>query len=217
MKEICVLFDLDGVLIDTESQYDIFWRKTAGDYHLGIENFEHKIKGTTLPNILSTWFSHFSQEEQAELCRKSREWESQMTFPPIPGALEFIDELRRQSVRMGLVTSSDDEKLKHVFAALHLNGVFDTVVSADRITKGKPDPMCYLLAAADLDVAPAQCIVFEDSFPGIAAGTAAGMIVVGLSTTNPEETIRDKVARVIPDFTTFSLQVINMINPYNNI
>jgi beta-phosphoglucomutase-like phosphatase (HAD superfamily) len=65
--------------------------------------------------------------------------------------------------------------------------------------------MCYLLAAADLGVSPGQCIVFEDSFPGIAAGNAAGMTVIGLSTTNPEEAIKDMVSRVIPDFTGFSL------------
>ncbi|MDR2627211.1 MAG: HAD family phosphatase [Dysgonamonadaceae bacterium] len=200
MKANCVLFDLDGVIIDTEPQYDIFWGKMGEDYRLGIANFAHKIKGTTLPNILSTYFSHLSEEEQAELCRKNREWELQMDLPLIPGAMEFIGELKRKGVKTGLVTSSDNIKLKRVFETLHLDGVFDTVVSADRITQGKPDPMCYLLAAADLGVPPEQCIVFEDSFPGIAAGNAAGMAVIGLSTTNTKEAIREMVEMVIPDF-----------------
>jgi len=78
--------------------------------------------------------------------------------------------------------------------------LFETVVCADRITKGKPDPMCYLLAAADLGVSPEDCIVFEDSFYGIQSGTNAGMRVVGLSTTNPVETLIDKVHTVVPNF-----------------
>ena len=74
------------------------------------------------------------------------------------------------------------------------------MVTADRITAGKPDPMCYLLAARDLQVKPGECVVFEDSFSGIQAGTAAGMRVIGVATTNPEKAICDKVSAVIPDF-----------------
>ena len=60
--------------------------------------------------------------------------------------------------------------------------------------------MCYLLAARDLQVDPGECVVFEDSFSGIQAGTVAGMRVIGLAKTNPEEAIGDKVSAVIPDF-----------------
>ena len=84
--------------------------------------------------------------------------------------------------------------------------MFDTIVTADRITKGKPDPMCYLLAANDLNVSPADCIVFEDSFAGIQAGTDAGMRVIGLSTTNPEETLKNKVYEVIPNFVQITFE-----------
>ncbi|MDR1120190.1 MAG: HAD family phosphatase [Dysgonamonadaceae bacterium] len=204
LKTPGVLFDLDGVIVDTEAQYDIFWQKTSVDYQLGIADFEHKIKGTTLDQILLTYFSHLSVEEREELCRASRDFEKQMVFHTIPGAMDFIRKLKEASFRIGLVTSSDDEKLKKVFHDLSLDGVFDTVVSANRITKGKPHPMCYLLAAEDLDIPPAQCIVFEDSFPGIAAGNAAGMTVIGLATTNPESQIKDLVYRVIPNFEDLS-------------
>lgn len=66
--------------------------------------------------------------------------------------------------------------------------------------------MCYLLAAADLHVSPADCIVFEDSFAGVQAGTEAGMRVIGLSTTNSENSLKDKVYKVIPDFEHFGLK-----------
>ncbi|HBJ15282.1 MAG TPA: HAD family phosphatase, partial [Parabacteroides merdae] len=92
------------------------------------------------------------------------------------------------------------------FRLLKLDNLFDTVVSADRITKGKPDPMCYLLAASDLHVSPSDSLVFEDSFAGIQAGTNAGMRVIGLSTTNSEESLKDKVYQVIPDFQNITFE-----------
>jgi len=201
--EIAFLFDLDGVIIDTEPQYDRFWSKIGKEYNLGIENFENVIKGTTFPHILSNYFSHLSEEQRNELEAANRAFDLQLEMITIPGALEFLIESKKAGIKTGLVTSSDNAKLEMVFRKLPIRQYFDTVVSADRITKGKPDPMCYLLAAKDLDVLPENCYVFEDSFTGIASGNAAGMKVIGLSTTNSAESIRDKVWKEIPDFVGF--------------
>ena len=204
-SEIAFLFDLDGVIIDTESQYDQFWSKAGKDYNSNIENFEKVIKGTTLPDILSRYFSHLSEDKRNELEVAIRAFDLQLDTISIPGALEFLSESKKNGIKTGLVTSSDDDKLNMVFRKLPVRQYFDTVVSADRITKGKPDPMCYLLAAKDLNISPENCYVFEDSFSGIAAGNAAGMKVVGLSTTHSVESIRDKVWREIPNFVGFTM------------
>ena len=177
------LFDFDGVVVDTEPIYDLFWNDAAKRYGLGIDNFADIIKGTTLPYILEKYFSGYT-----------------MPLPPMPGSIEFIRMLKEHGVQIGLVTSSDNAKVKRAFRLLHLDNLFDTLVTADRITQGKPDPMCYLLAAKDLNVSPEDCIVFEDSFNGIQSGKDAGMRVIGLSTTNPAESLRDKVYEVIPNF-----------------
>ena len=71
--------------------------------------------------------------------------------------------------------------------------LFERVITADKITRSKPDPECYLLAARELQMEVDVCCVFEDSFSGIEAGRSAGMQVVGLATTNPREKIQDKV------------------------
>ncbi|GHT74586.1 phosphatase [Bacteroidia bacterium] len=199
-KQTAFLFDLDGVIIDTEPQYDIFWSKAAEKYRLGIDHFEQIIKGTTLPNILDKYFSHFPEEKQKEVVKAIQDFELQMEILPIPGALEFLNHLRKENKKTGLVTSSDDKKLEYVFRKLPIRHYFDTVVSADRITQGKPNPMCYLLAAKDLGIAPEDCYVFEDSINGIKAGNAAGMKVIGLSTTLPAERIQDNCMAVLPDF-----------------
>lgn len=200
MKFKTALFDFDGVIVDTEPIYDIFWNEAGERYGTGIENFAAVIKGTTLPYIMDKYFSDRTDEFRQMVIKESTEYESTMPLPAMPGSMEFLHLLKEQGVQIGLVTSSDDLKVKRAFKLHHLENMFDTIVTADRITKGKPDPMCYLLAANDLNVSPTDCIVFEDSFAGIQAGTDAGMRVIGLSTTNPEETLKDKVYEVIPNF-----------------
>lgn len=193
-------FDFDGVVVDTEPIYDLFWNEAAQRYGLGIDNFADIIKGTTLPYILEKYFSKHSEEFRQMVRKESTDYEKNMPIPPMPGSIEFIRLLKGQGVRIGLVTSSDNLKVQRAFRLLDLDNTFDTVVTADRITRGKPDPMCYRLAAADLNVSPDECLVFEDSFYGIQAGNDAGMRVIGLSTTNSAESLKDKVFEVIPDF-----------------
>lgn len=196
-----ILFDLDGVLIDTEPQYDVFWKKVGEKFLSGFDDFEQVIKGTALPDIISRYFSHLSEKEQLEIVRLNHDFEMRIEFPYVSGAFEFLQSVRQhKEILTALVTSSEDFKLRRVFEVLKLEKYFDTIVSADRITTGKPNPECYLLAAKDLQVRPEDCLVFEDSLHGIAAGNSAGMKVVGLSTTNPADLIRDKVWKVIPDF-----------------
>ncbi|MDD4514371.1 HAD family phosphatase [Massilibacteroides sp.] len=198
------LFDFDGVVVDTEPIYDEYWNQASVRYETGIENFAKVIKGTTLPAIIENHFADRSDDFKQLVIQESMEYERRMPLPPMPGSIEFLHLLKENGVRMGLVTSSDDVKVNRAFNELSLHGMFDSVVTADRINKGKPDPSCYLLAAKDFAVDPQDCIVFEDSFAGIQAGTDAGMRVIGLSTTNPKETLEDKVYQVIPDFSKVS-------------
>lgn len=194
------LFDFDGVVADTEPLYDVFWKNMAEKYQLGIPGFAAKIKGTTLDRIFKIYFPDFSQEELDQIVRASIEFEEKMDFPEVHGSIGFIQGLKEQGMKVGLVTSSSSMKMDTALKKMGIESVFDTVVTADRITRGKPDPMCYLLAATELGSQPNECVVFEDSFSGIQAGTDAGMRVIGLSTTNPAEAIRDKVYAVMRDF-----------------
>jgi len=204
LSNIAFLFDLDGVIIDTEPQYDIFWKATAEKYQLGIEHFEKIIKGTVLPNILSRYFSLFSETTQQEIVAANQAFELEMEIIPVPGVLTFLENAKKAAIPMGLVTSSDDRKIEYTFSKLPIRQYFDTIISADRIAKGKPDPLCYLLAAQDLGVSPENCYVFEDSFNGIQSGNAAGMKVIGLSTTNSADSIAKDCVKVIPDFCNFT-------------
>lgn len=212
-KKIAVLFDLDGVIIDTESQYDVFWKKIGEKYKVQIENFGQLVQGTRVPDTIMKYFSHLSEDQQKEIEMQNYIFYTQMTILPIPGVLDFIYELKNANIPMGLVTSSDDEKLGSLFQKLPIKHLFNTIISANRITFGKPHPMCYLQAAQDLNINPQNCVVFEDSHNGIKAGNAAGMQVIGLSTTLSINSIKDNCLKVIPNFLNFHFSfLIELIN-----
>ena len=110
-------------------------------------------------------------------------------------------------MKIAIVTSSNELKMANVYAVHpELKELVDRILTAEMFTRSKPAPDCFLLGAEVFDTVPENCVVFEDSFHGLEAGNAAGMTVVGLSTTNPAEAIRDKCKLVIPDFTSFGYE-----------
>lgn len=210
---IAALFDLDGVIVDTERQYGCFWERMGKELNVAVPDFHQRIKGNTLNQIFQLYFP--GQDQTQKLIReKLAVFECQMTFSFIPGAESFIRTLREQDVRMAIVTSSDGDKMNRLYEAHpDIRGLFDTIVTADRITRSKPDPECYLQAASLVGTPPERCFVFEDSFAGLAAGRAAGMYVIGLATTYPAEQIADCADRVISDFRT--IQYSDLISTQN--
>lgn len=206
-KITTILFDFDGVIVNTEPQYDIYMDALGERHNLGIENFALQVKGTTTSNFMKKYFNHLTEEEQEELKKELEDFEQQMDFPLIDGITDFIAYLKENNYKLGLVTSSADEKMERALRLLNMDDTFDIKVTSSRITEGKPDPMCYLLAAKDLGSSINECIVFEDSFHGIQAGKNAGMKVVGVSSTISKEKLKEKVNHVIPDFSDLNYLV----------
>ncbi|MCD7710462.1 MAG: HAD family phosphatase [Porphyromonadaceae bacterium] len=207
-KECAVLFDLDGVIIDTEPQYSVFWDRAGKDYLHDADHFGMKIKGNTLQQIFDL---HFAGHEdwQREITAALSEWEQNMHFDLIPGILDFLEKLQAHCIPTALVTSSDDSKLGHLWEAHpSLQQFFPTIISADDITRSKPDPEGYLLASQRLEVVPQKSFVFEDSRAGLQAGRAGGMTVIGVATTLPAQEIAPLADYVIHDFVGISPEEI---------
>ena len=115
-------------------------------------------------------------------------------------------------MKTAIVTSSNDVKMANLYREHpDIKSYFDVIVTANQISRSKPDPECYLLAAKLLDADVQNCYVFEDSLAGLAAGRAAGMTVVGLSTTLPLSRIEDKADIVISDFREFDFDKLMSI------
>lgn len=195
------LFDLDGVIFDTEPQYTEFWGSQCKLYFPNIPGLEHRIKGQTLVQIYNNYFADL-KDEQPKITARLDEFERNMKYEYIAGFKEFIADLRRNGINTAVVTSSNQVKMNVVYNVRHeFKGLFDAILTSEDFARSKPDPDCYLRGAArfgETDVR--RCVVFEDSFNGLKAGRAAGMNVVGLSTTNPKESISPLSDVVISDY-----------------
>ena len=202
-KCIAALFDFDGVVMDTESQYSIFWNEVGRKYHPEYEEFGRIIKGQTLCQIYDRYFAGM-EKEQAEITEGLNRFEERMNYEYVPGVVDFMRELHAHGVKIAIVTSSNELKMASVYAVHpELKQLVDRILTAEMFTRSKPAPDCFLLGAEVFGTVPENCVVFEDSFHGLEAGNAAGMPVVGLSTTNAAEAIADRCTVVIPDFTGF--------------
>ncbi|MBO4827425.1 MAG: HAD family hydrolase [Prevotella sp.] len=202
------LFDLDGVVFDTEPQYSIFWGSQCRLYHPEQPGLENRIKGQTLTQIYDGNFADMPEAQKAITARLN-EFEQQMHFDYLPGLLTFIDELRQRGIKTAVVTSSNTEKMSSVYRQHpEFKGLFDAILTEEDFAHSKPHPDCYLRAAARFSVPCGQCIVFEDSFNGLRSGRAAEMAVVGLSTTNPAESIAPLADVVIADYQGLNYEIL---------
>lgn len=207
---LVALFDFDGVIMDTEPQYTIFWNENGKKY-LGEENFGISIKGQTLTRIFD---KHFAGREdiQQEIKKALALFEKNMEYEYIPGAEEFLRDLKAHGVKTAIVTSSDKTKIARVFNwHPELVELVDTVITAEKVKRSKPAPDCFLLGMEMLEADAQHTVVFEDSFFGLQAARESGAYVVGLATTNPREKVEEMCDTLIDDFRGISYAQLEKI------
>lgn len=184
------LFDLDGVIIDTEPSYGEFWGNIGRKYGIGGDHFAQEIKGSTLTRILDNFIP---DELKTEIVIALVEFERTMKYPLFDGALKLIEEFQAAGIPCAIVTSSNNDKMNNLWRQHpSLKKYFDAIITDENVTKSKPDPEPYQIAAKSLGVDVKECWVFEDSFSGLISGRRAGAKVVALATTNPREKLIDK-------------------------
>lgn len=194
------MFDLDGVVFDTEPQYTIFWGSQFKKYYLQEPGLEHKVKGMTLVQIYDMYFNDQPQK-QADITRELNEFEVNMNFEYVAGFEQFITKLRSIGVKTAVVTSSNREKMDNVYAKHpEFKTYFDEVLTSEDFAKSKPDPDCYLKAAQKFGANVDECVGFEDSFNGLKSLQGANMAIVGLATTNSREAIAEYAHKVIDNY-----------------
>lgn len=181
-----VIFDMDGVICHTNpfhsQAFKIFFEKR--NLFPTEEEFEAHMYGKNNGYILSHFLGRkIEGEELAEL-----EFEKESLFreiyqhhvDPIPGFMEFFQELKKQGLKTGVATSAPFANLELIGGRLNLFPHLNSALASEQVTKHKPDPEVYLKTAANLSLSPDQCVVFEDSFSGVSAAKNAGMKVVGV-------------------------------------
>ena len=206
------LFDLDGVVFDTEPQYTIFWGSQCRLYHPEHPGLEHEIKGSTLQQIYDKWWSGELEKERDIVTRRLNEFEAQMDYSYIAGFEAFVRDLRQHGVKTAVVTSSNMPKMESVFRARpEFKSLFDAILTSEDFAESKPSPDCYLKGAERFGVSPDECVVLEDSINGLKSGRAAGMYVVGLTTTNTKENIESLSNIQISDYQDINYQKLNTL------
>lgn len=198
------LFDLDGVVFNTEPQYTEFWGAQCREFHPEHPGLEHEIKGQTLVQIFDRHFSGDLAYSQEIITNRLNDFEQTMRFDYVEGFEDFVSRLRSRGVKTAVVTSSNIAKMQSVYQSRsEFRQMFDAILTSEDFERSKPDPDCYLKAAERLGAEIDECIVFEDSFNGLKSGRAAGMKVVGLATTNSAESIVPYSDVIISNYNNF--------------
>ena len=198
MQRSIALFDLDGVILDTEGSYTAFW-DDYGSRHFSEKDFGLKIKGQTLVMILGDYFPE--ENERKAITDAINDFERKMSYPFVPGVENYIKSLKSNGIRTAVVTSSNLLKMENVYRCHPgFREMFDMILTSEDFSESKPSPYCYLKAMRLFGAGPEDCVVFEDSLAGLQAARASGAFVTALTTTNPEEVVRNYADLVIRDF-----------------
>lgn len=198
MQRSIALFDLDGVILDTEGSYTAFW-DDYGSRHFSEKDFGLKIKGQTLVKILGDYFPE--ENERKSITDAINDFERNMSYPFVPGVENYIKSLKSNGIRTAVVTSSNLLKMDNVYRCHPgFREMFDMILTSEDFSESKPSPYCYLKAMRLFGAGPEDCVVFEDSLAGLQAARASGAFVTALTTTNPEEVVRNYADLVIRDF-----------------
>lgn len=202
------LLDMDGVVTNTESQYEAFWDRLKDKYGLKMDDFKHRVKGKRLKDIVSEFFSFLPIEKQKNVANDIRTYElEEMVYTPINGVLEFVKSLKKSKYKTALVTGSLRIRAQKAMKDIGLTDYFDILITADDVTKGKPDPECFRMGAEKLGVLPSECIVFEDAFNGIESAKLAGVEkIVGIMTNYSKEELTKVATIAISDFDGLTIE-----------
>ncbi|MEZ2576901.1 HAD family hydrolase [Buttiauxella ferragutiae] len=194
-----VLFDMDGVLIDSKAVIEQGWREAAQMYGRQITKAEiiKHIHGQPGPHTIRALFHDLPLSDQQKIQAHIIHVENTADCEPIPGVAELIASLSSAGITVGIVTSGWRYKIDRVIALLRAESCISVIVERDDVARGKPFPDPYLLAAERLGISPSKTVVFEDSKSGVTSAVAAGAYCVGIG----EEDLMPCGAKlIIPDF-----------------
>ncbi|HWZ02723.1 MAG TPA: beta-phosphoglucomutase [Mucilaginibacter sp.] len=182
------IFDLDGVIVDTAVYHYKAWKRLANELGFDFtEEDNEKLKGVSrvrsLDLILQWGGVTKTEAEKEELAARKNDWYVEMInhMTPaeiLPGAKEFLETCRAAGIKTALGSASKNSMT--ILDKINMTGFFDAVIDGNKVTKPKPDPEVFLKGAEALDVAPVDCVVFEDAIAGVEAAINGGMKVVGI-------------------------------------
>lgn len=207
MKQYAAIFDMDGTLVDNNPYHFKTWKQLFEQYNrveVTPELYNEKLSGVPGMVIMRNFFGNDYTEEQMTqmFADKTRNYKESYApyIAPINGLERFLTELKDAGFKLAVASSATEANIEFILSRLPIKHLFDAVVDGPRVNKAKPNPDIFLKAAEDMGIRPENCVVFEDSLSGVKAGNAAGMKVVGITTSHTANELQP-VNRVITDYT----------------
>lgn len=191
------IFDWDGVVIDSSRHHEESWERLAAEEGRSLpeghfkEGFGRKNEWI-IPNLLQ-WPGDAAEIKRLSLRKEAlyREVVVEWGIEALPGVKVWLDRLAEAGVPRVIGSSTHRENIETALKVLGLENAFQSIVSAEDVSHGKPDPEVFLVCATRLGLEPASCVVFEDAHVGVEAARRAGMRVVAVTTTHPAESLSD--------------------------
>lgn len=213
MKKFAVLFDMDGVIVDTNPAHKIAILKFCDTHNkrLSDEELVKYIWGRTNKEWIRYLFGEDTSDAQLKVYADEKELLFRTIYEPdvklLNGLQAFLDMLKQNNIPMAVGTSAPRTNVDFIFKHTGIEKYFDAVLDEAFVTIGKPNPEIYIKAAKALNYDPADCIVLEDSFAGVKAGKAAGSKVIGITTTHSDQELIPVGADLTAsDFTSLSIE-----------
>ncbi len=184
-----VIWDVDGTLVDSEEYHWLSWRDAMSAQGSPITHEQFLASfGLRNDRILRGWLGADATDEAIQRIGDWKEGEfrrlaRERGLTPLPGAAEWLARLHAAGWQQAVASSAPRLNLEAMLRVLKLDGFFDQTVSAEDVTRGKPDPQVFLMAAARLGIPPERCIVVEDAPLGVEGARRAGMRSIGVSRT----------------------------------
>jgi len=187
------IFDWDGVIINSAAQHEVSWNRLAKECGKTLPE-DHFKRGfgmkneVIIPELLG-WATMPVEIRILSLRKEAiyREVVREQGMTALPGVEPWLRALRDEGIACAIASSTHRENITTTLEVLGLEEFFSTIVTAEDVKRGKPDPEVFLTAARQIGVEPGDGVVFEDALVGIAAARAAGMRVVAVATTEPKE------------------------------
>ena len=206
-----IIFDMDGVLIDSHPVHRHSWRTflTTLGKKISDDELEFILEGRRREEILRHFLGELPPETIAESGRRKdrifrENFDKVQLMPGIEG---FLENLVSAGLKRGVATSASSLRTRETLRRLKLNGVFSAVVTGDDVGAGKPDPAVYSIAAKRMNCLPANLLVLEDAACGVRAARAAGMQCVGFASNGRAEELRQAGAEyILRDFVGLSVE-----------
>ncbi len=205
------IFDMDGVLVDSHPVHMRAWRRffqSIGKPVADLE-MEYILEGRKREDILRHFLGELTEEQMRSYGRQKELLfrEEASTIKTIPGIHNFLEQLTRTPIRMGVASCGGRGRVHHLLGLLALRDYFQVVITGDEVKEGKPDPAIFHKAAAELKAMPEELLVVEDSVSGVQAANAASMKCLGIAPPHREQVLLEAGAyHVLPDFLSVSVE-----------